>query len=209
MNEFINPSNETKVGTRTAKRMALVSFFRFCSASGFVVGNPADLIKVRTHELDHAQMETTRKVPVFNVVLDGLPIFYRVAALMGMRHGLRLSDVAKLQWVCFDWKGKMVIFTDKTRRRMEFDLDAETEEALRAVPKNCSLFLFPLEEDTAQSPTRRALLPSNFKRLTGIGHHQLRHGLATRLKREGVPLSDISVRLGHSSTAMTEVYTHE
>jgi uncharacterized membrane protein YvlD (DUF360 family) len=64
MNEFINPSDETKVGTRTAKRMALVSFFRFCSASGFILGNPADLVKVRTHELDHAQMETTRKVPV-------------------------------------------------------------------------------------------------------------------------------------------------
>lgn len=203
---FINPEDDTKVGTRQGRRNALLSFFRFCNASGFIVGNPAELVEVRTHELTHPQMETTRKAPVFGVNLDGLPIFHRIAALLGMKHGLRLSDVAGLQWASLDRPGKLVLFTDKTRKRMEFVLDDETVAALEEVPKLDPDVVFPDEWEVLQSPTRRALLSVNFKRFTGVGHHQLRAGFATRLSREGVDMPEIVRRMGHSSHKMTEQY---
>lgn len=206
---FVNPADETKVGTRNARRNALLSFFRFCNASGFIVGNPAELVEVRTHELSHAQMETTHKVPVFEVELDGLPLFHRIAALLGMKHGLRLSDVAGLQWASLDQPGKLVLFTDKTRKRMEFILDEETVAALEEAPKLDPDVVFPDEFEIIQSPTRRALLSVNFRRMTGVGHHQLRAGFATRLSREGVDLAVIQGRMGHSSPAMTEGYIRD
>lgn len=205
---FVNPEDETKVGTRQGRRNALLSFFRFCNASGFVIGNPAELVDVRTHELSHTQMETTRKVPVFDVKLDGLPLFYRIAALLGMRHGLRLSDVAGLHWASLDQPGKLVLFTDKTRTRMEFTLDEETVAALEEVARLDPDYVFPDEYEVLSSPTRRALLSVNFRRHTGVGHHALRHGRATRLAQGGADIASIQREMGHSTPQMTQHYIH-
>jgi integrase len=128
---------------------------------------------------------------------------------MGIHYGLRLSDVAGLAWESFSDPTKVVIWIDKTRQRMEFPRVPEIEDLLRQVPRKCNVQVFPEEHELASSPTRRAKLSVYFKRLTGVGVHQLRHGFATRLRREGESITEIQRRLGHSSPKTTEVYLHE
>lgn len=206
---FVNPKGALKVGSRHCRHSAMLAFFRFCNAKGFIVGNPAELIQVRTHSLGHAQMERKEKAPVFDLDTTGYPIFWRVVVAMGVNYGLRLSDVAGLSWSSFADPTKLVIWTDKTRQRMEFPMVPEIEALMREVPRGCSVQVFPTEYSIAQSPTRRAKLSVDFKRLSGVGVHQLRHGFATRLRKEGESIVNIQRRMGHSSAQTTAVYLHE
>lgn len=206
---FVNPKSDIKASSRNCRHSALLAFFRFCNAKGFIVGNPAELIQVRTHSLGHAQMERAEKVPVFNLDTTGYPIFWRVVVAMGVHYGLRLSDVAGLSWASFADPTKLVIWTDKTRQRMEFPMVPEIGALMREVPRGCSVQVFPEEHAIAQSPTRRAKLSVDFKRLSGVGVHQLRHGFATRLRRDGESITSIQQRMGHASAQTTAVYLHE
>jgi integrase len=206
---FVNPNSDIKAGSRTCRHSAMLSFFRFCNAKGFIVGNPAELIQVRTHDLSHKQMETKEKVPVFSVDTTDYPIFWRVVVAMGVNYGLRLSDVAGLAWESFSDPGKMTIWTDKTRQRMTFALTEEVANLMGKVPHKSSVMVFPEQFEILKNPVKRARLSVDFKRLSGITVHQLRHGFATRLCREGESISDIQRRMGHSSAKTTAVYLHE
>ena len=209
ISEFVNPDDGSALGTRNCRLSALVSFFGFCSAKGFMLGNPAALVGVQTHELTHDQMEPKPKVPVFVINdLDELPVFYRLVALLGLTCGLRISGVAGLEWSSFIIPSKMVIFTDKNRTRMEFGITAEVAAVLAEVPRLDPELVFPEEYVIAKSPTRRALLSTTFKRLTGVNAHQLRHDFATRLALEGETVTDIQKRLGHTSPETTKTYVH-
>lgn len=209
VDKFVNPNNDLKVGSRNCRHSALLAFFRFCNAKGFIVGNPAELVEVRTHELSHDQMERTEKTPVFSLDTTGYPIFWRVVVALGTNYGLRLSDVARLSWASLADPEKIVIWTDKTRQRMEFPVVPEVAALLREIPRVCNVMVFPEQSAIARSPTKRAKLSVDFKRLTGVGVHQLRHGFATRLRKEGESILEIQRRMGHSSTKTTEVYLHE
>jgi len=207
---FVNPADKTALGTRKARHSALASFLGFCSDKGFVLGNPAGLVGVRTHDLSHEQMDPPKKVPIFAIEDVGeLPIFFRMVALLGVTYGLRLSDVAGLEYASFAEAGKMVIFTDKTRVKMVFDLTDEVQHALADVPRLDPDLLFPSEWAISKSPTKRAMLSTQFRRLTGVNAHQLRHGFGTRLAREGESVADIQRRMGHASPKTTEGYIHE
>jgi integrase len=203
---FVNPKSPIVVGTRNNRRNALLHFFNYCAARGFTLGNPAELVSVQTHTLSHKQMEPTLKKPVFYVDMKVLPDFWRVAAKMAMTFGLRLSDVAGLEWASFSEPGKLVVWTDKTRTRIQFDVPPEIQEEINVLPKRDPELLFPDQWEIAQSPTKRALLSVQFKRLTGVGFHQLRAGFATRLAQEGESLLSIQRRLGHASPEMTKHY---
>ena len=205
---YVNPTDDITGGTRNNRRNALLSFFRYCSAKGYILGNPAELVVVQLHKLSHKQMEPRRRAPVFFVDMHKLPDFWRVAAKMGMTFGLRLSDVANLEWGSFSEPGKLIVWTDKTRTRVEFDVPPEIQEELDALPRRDPELLFPDQWEVAQSPTRRAWLSVQFKRLTGVGFHQLRAGFATRLSQEGIAVSSIQRKLGHSTPEMTQHYIH-
>ena len=203
---YINPDSPIMVGTRVNRRKALVSFFKFCAGRGYILGNPAELVEVQIHKLTHKQMEPLQKKPVFFVDMKVLPDFWRFAAKMAITFGLRLSDVATMEWGSFSVPGKLVIWTDKTRTRIEFDIPPEIQEEVDALPRRDPELLFPDQWEVVQSPTRRALLSVQFKRLTGVGFHQLRAGFATRLAQEGESLLSIQRRMGHATAAMTQQY---
>jgi integrase len=213
---FVNADDGASVATKRLRLAVAKVFFGFCSASGFILGDPSKLVAVATHELNHEQLEPKRrKVLTLEMLgsIGDLPYFWRLAILFGIHHGFRLSDTAQLTWASFETPGKLVWYPDKTRRRMETDLHPDCERMLVFFSRGRK-YLFPDEQELVLDPKRRPLLSIQFSRilaargLHGYSFHSLRHAFATRLARSGVGMQTVSEKLGHRSVKTTEIYVH-
>jgi integrase len=153
-------------------------------------------------------------------------IFWLFAVRCSAQTGLRLSDVAGLEWRCFADPGKIVVWMDKTNRRIEHKLSPELEELVAQIPMTSQKHLFPDQHKIISDVKRRSLLSVQFKRICdsldikGKSFHCTRHAaasekyheidkddLAKRLA-ESLSMSQIKQLLGHSSVNTSKFYVH-
>ena len=152
--------------------------------------------------------------------------FWLFAVRCSVQTGLRLSDIAGLEWRCFGEPGKLVVWMDKTNRRIEHPLPEELETMVTQIPLASPTHLFPDQHEIINDVKRRALLSVQFKRICkrigilGKSYHCTRHAaasekyhaidkddLAKRLA-ETLSMTQIKQLLGHSSTKTSRVYVH-
>lgn len=217
-------SSNNKLGTRKVMLSCLRSFFAFLSARGWIMGNPAQLIKVDPFPLLHGQKETYRQsvfdddeiTRLIECLSPGAELespFWRAAVEISRHCGLRLSDIASLEWSCLSVPGKIMVWTMKRDRRVELPLAPQAMvDALQAVPRNHPVFVFPRERAIIRDPKRRAVLSTEFSgilshcRIYGKSFHGLRATAATSMSKRGVPIDIIAAILGHHSAATTQIY---
>lgn len=210
---FVNA--DVAVSTRACRHAALRSFFGFCQASGYRNDDPSRLTEVSFDGLTHDQKEPNRKPPFSDVEMEMLgeidDPFWKSAVLLGDAFGLRLSDVALLEWSSFA-SGRFVFFTEKTNTRVEVDIPEHVQTLLESLPKLDPRRVFPLQAAVLLDPKRRASLSVQFSRLLGgLGianrsFHCLRRRYATKHAKLGVSVDEIRQNMGHSSTRMTDRY---
>lgn len=152
--------------------------------------------------------------------------FWLFAVNCSTQTGLRLSDVAGLEWRCFLEAGKLIVWMDKTNRRIAHALSPELEGMVTQLTVADPIHLFPQQRQIIGDVHRRALLSVQFKRLCervgimGKSYHCIRHAaaseqyhaidkdaLAKRLA-ETLSMSQIKQLLGHSSDKSTRTYVH-
>jgi integrase len=223
--EVVNdPSRKEQRTTRTTRLTALRSFFGFCSAKGLCLGNPAKLVRgIRLDQLSHEQREIHSHQPFTDEEVAELLAetelggWWHTAIALGRYTGMRLGDIAQLEWSCFAKPGYVEAWTDKTQQRVSVPLDGKPLiDALAVVEARHKTYLFPEQRDTQLSPTRRAGLSVQFSRLCasldikGRSFHGLRSTCAMAFERDGRPLWWIADALGHAyrkrNFAMTERY---
>ena len=61
--DFINAPGERNANWRRGQRGALNKFFEFCQARGWMLTNPARLVRVSMDNLTHEQKETKQRNP--------------------------------------------------------------------------------------------------------------------------------------------------
>lgn len=123
--------------------------------------------------------------------------------------GMRLGEILRLRWA--DIKDGVITVTAesaKSKRARQVPARPELLQALSRLPSTAGEYVFPVRRDSGViRPTWRKV-----KRLAGIRpaarFHSLRHSFGTALVRRGVDLVTVKELLGHSSLAMTEIYTH-
>ena len=142
-------------------------------------------------------------------------------ALCLCRLGLRAKEVTSLRLEDLDWQGRIIhLRQGKTRRSRTVPLPADVAAAIRDYVRTGR----PATETRAvfvqhRAPYGGADRRSGFLRAAirtaaskaGLKHqgvHILRHTLATRLQRRGVPLKTIADLLGHLSINTTARYAH-
>lgn len=218
VDEFVNADDGAAAGTRRMRQHSLDNFFRVCSAHGYVLGNPADCVKVKMHKLTFSQKEPKERVPFTDLELDVLHKevtdgFWRTAILLAEFYGLRLSDVAQLEWDCLSKPDRLVIWTDKRDRRLDLPLHPEVKMLLESLPRQ-GTYVFPYHAELARDMKRRAGLSVQFSRLLdrlgikGKSFHCLRHTFATKRAAMGDSVDEIRRKMGHSATVTTQTYIH-
>lgn len=219
LDHFVNAPDAAHAGTRHNRRAALDSFFAVCAAEGYLLGNPASVVRVKYHGLTFEQKEPRQRAPFTAAELRllqraDLSVFWRTAVFLSLEYGLRLSDVAQLEWDSFARADAVVIWTDKRDRRLELPRVAGLDAVLAEVPRRNSRRLFPGEHALMGDPTRRATLSVYFGRIlerlgiTGKSFHCLRHTFATRRAALGDTVDQIRLKMGHVSSVTTERYIH-
>ena len=147
----------------------------------------------------------------------------RLLIVVGAYTGLRLKDCVTLQWSQVK-DGRLVRTAAKTGKSVSLPLADGLEEAMSAFPHTSDFVMPRLNElYVSGGPARigdkiRALLVkvgmNTSEKISGRrsasrkSFHSLRHTFATLMASAGVPLIDVQDWLGHSSVAMTSVYTH-
>lgn len=225
LDPWINSTGSTNsMGTRMVMLSALKSFFSYASARGWCTGNPAELASVDPFLLQHEQKETYKQ-PCFEEeeVLCLLDItspngerpstFWHAAIAISRYTGLRLGDIACLEWACLSRPGYISVWTQKRDRRVELPLTPdELKHAILDVSKVDYQFLFPEQREIIRDPKRRALLSNQFSRLCqacwieGKSFHGLRATAATDMAERGIPMEDIADILGHAYLETTRGY---
>lgn len=223
VDSFVNAQDEASASTRNMRKASIDSFFHICAAEGLVVRNPATLSKVKLGRLTFEQKEPKVRLPFSDLELDQLSKlespFWRAACHLSLEYGLRLSDIAKLEWGSFLKPGKLIVWTDKHDRRIELPLHPDTMRLIRGVDDSPfewppPRWVFPEQAETASDPSNRAKLSVYFSRhlkrlgIHGKSFHCLRHTFATRRAQLGDTIDEIRLKMGHVSTATTEGYVH-
>ena len=227
LDTFINDKDEdVGLATRNLRLTVLRSFFMFCSAKGYCVGNPAHLIRVRVKQLSHEQKEPKKRLPItaaeYRKIITHAEGFEKFATILGYWLGLRLSDIACLEWSSFTDK-EIVVWTRKRDARVAIPLNDPLVGGGELLPVLMELMLehqqhpqycFPEQREIILDNKKRAKLSVYYSRLlTSVGiegksFHGLRHSFADRFDKAGKSLEDIGRLLGHSSTETTKIYTH-
>lgn len=218
VDDFINAPDEATASTRHMRRASLDCFFKVCTAEGLTVRNPAALAKVKLHRLTFSQKEPKVRLPLTDLEVDQLrrleDPFWRAACHLSLEYGLRLSDVACLEWDSFAKPGALVVWTDKHDKRIELPLRPETAPLAAALPRQHERWVFPeqaaIARDQAQRPKLSVYFGRTLRRLGihGKSFHCLRHTFATRRAALGDTIDQIREKMGHTSAATTAGYVH-
>lgn len=228
LNAFVNAEDAGKLSNREQRLATLRSFFQFLAARAYYVGNPTMLVRIRYSAMSHEQKEPTERLPFtereVNHIVTHTTGFWRFATLLSYWAGLRLSDVACLEWGSL-LPDEIVVWTRKGDARVALPLD----HALIGGGKLRMIFLelmsehnmhpklvFPQEAAVITDPRKRSKLSVYFARILerlgieGKSFHSLRHSFATRMDRSGKSIEEIGRMLGHapSSSAVTSGYIH-
>ncbi len=140
--------------------------------------------------------------------------------LIAARLGIRSSDIRALSFSNIDWDNKKISFSQKkTGRALTLPMPNDVGWAIIDYLKNGrpetnikNVFVshqYPYGELTTignivPCQMRSAGIKTPINRRTGM--HAFRHGLATRMLENDVPLPVISQTLGHADISSTEVY---
>ncbi len=156
-----------------------------------------------------------------------------LAILLGLYAGLRIGEIAALQWEDFDVK-QGVINVSKTAQRIEHPkknnsktclmiTDPKTTTSKRQVPipKFIKKYIIEYYESNKENINKKNFILSNstvpvdprtiqygFKKICkvknfDINFHSLRHTYATRCVEFGIDIKSLSEILGHSNVSIT------
>lgn len=120
INRWINnPDSRAKLSYRRVMLSHVSSFLNFCAAKGWSIGNPALLVRINMNVLSHEQKET-RAVLLFKPteiqrLIAHANDFWQFAVAISSETGLRLSDIAQLEWACFQNPGEVIVWTSTLR----------------------------------------------------------------------------------------------
>lgn len=225
VSRFINAKDGTTIATRRSRLSGVRGFCEWLGDHGYRPDNPAGAkrVSVDLRSLSHKEKEPKVRVPVTHKeylrIIDEAPIFWRFATMFSYWLGLRMVDIACLEWEQFT-SSEIIAWTRKSGARVALPLADEITgggillDALGGIPIEDPKYLFPVERKMALDMGRRANLSVDYGRLLrrvgveGKSFHCLRHSFATRLKENGMELKDIARLIGHSDEKTTEIYAH-
>lgn len=142
--------------------------------------------------------------------------FWKSAIIISRYTGLRLGDIACLEWSALEKPDAIVVWTAKRDARVELPRRPKAlADALSQIKKVDDRYCFPEQRGIATNAEKRSWLSHDFKRLCerfdieGRSFHGLRHTYASDMAARGWPTPHIKDAMGHSSERTTKGYIKE
>lgn len=222
---YINNDDSAKSDSRSQRLSAINSLFQFSVAKCYIPSDISSLVAVDKSKLSHKQKESTPRVPFtegeYHHIMRNAPYFMRQATAIAWWTGLRLSDIARLEWDSID--PKEMTFTVHTKKRdariclplndpligggklLEFFSEIKDEDKKYCFPEQCALDKDPRRRSTISVYYGRMLTRLGIE---GKSFHCHRHAFVSRCQEVGKSLEDIALWVGHSSQETTQIYAH-
>lgn len=225
IHDYANRDDKSSLAHRNKKLTSIRGYLSYAIANAYILKDPSYGVTVDKSKLPHAQKEKkqgkafTKKE--YESIRRKTSYFWSVASDFAWWTGLRLSDIARMEWDSFD-ADHLIIHTLKTDTRVALPYDDPLigggilRDTIARIDPDDEVFCFPNQAWLARTASRRATLSTYFARelqrkLPGVHEegktfHSFRRAFVTRCKREGKQLEDIAAWVGHSSTDTTKIY---
>lgn len=202
--------------------LALIrQIFNFAKTHGLFTGeNVVGKVKMPSADARRVRFLTVEEADVLLDSLKGRSRDTHDMALISLNAGLRAGEVFSLTWPDVDFGNSVLTLRDtKSGKTRQVPMTSDVVDMLkdRKAEANGNPLVFPSE-----TGVRVVQVSETFNRVVkelglndGIADsrqkvvfHTLRHTCASWLVQNGVPLITVGRLLGHSTTAMTERYSH-
>lgn len=229
--EYLNRPDETHFRTRKLRRVVMGSFLKFCQHHGWVSKNVAKLSDIKRPLLTQSQLLPMKRQPFTEaemaLLLANTKDFWNLAIRISAATGLRLGDVATLQWISLEPDGRIYIGTNKTGSIVYSEPLPELVAEIRKGLPNASRYCFPKQAHMHLWLPSRAELSAEFKRILrrlkiddAKSFHCIRHGFAQIEQRankrklldqllEEFAIDKTALAMGHSSSETTKGYLNQ
>jgi len=136
----------------------------------------------------------------------------RLVCLLAVRAGLRRNEILTLRWADIDFTERVLRVRGKSRSVRLVPMHPDIEQALMDWPER-GPWVFWRQRDRGGNRLRSSAQGKVVNRWLrnhgyGITLHGLRHSFASQLAANGASENEIRDLLGHTSMAVTRVYTH-
>lgn len=146
--------------------------------------------------------------------LTGRRDHIRSVVTLALNTGMRRGEILDLQWEHVNFIARTIfIAKSKTGKTRTIPMNDIVFEELKALKQDAGTrdFVFSVSKtgvniDSIKTGWRNACAAAG---LVDLRFHDTRHTFATRLRANGVHEWDIRDLLGHTTTRMTSVYTHQ
>jgi integrase len=146
--------------------------------------------------------------------LTGRRDHIRSVVTVALNTGMRRGEILDLQWEHVNFIARTILVArSKTGKPRTIPMNDRVFEELKALKQHAGTrdFVFSVSKtgvniDSIKTGWRNACAAAG---LVDLRFHDTRHTFATRLRANGVHEWDIRDLLGHTTTRMTSVYTHQ
>ncbi len=202
---------------------ALIVFFRYCVAEGYMKTNPIEEIEVPKLERKIPPKLTKQESMRILEVVDNYPyssnfLRFRNYAIFAtfIFTGLRKSELLHLKYTDVDIENRSIFVRQgKGHKDRIIPINYRLAEALlkyvevrKKAWKTCPEFFVSYTLDTGLTESGLKKLVDKINACTGIrfGVHKLRHTFATLMLEGGCDIYSLSRMMGHSDIKTTTVY---
>ena len=143
-------------------------------------------------------------------LLNACPTPTKRLVFFALQTGMRRGEILNLKWPDLDFNTNLICVRHSKARKPRFiPINSELENMLKSMP-TASEYVFGTADGQAGFTLYRKPFETAMKKagISDFRFHDLRHCFASDLVMKGVDLKTVSELLGHSSTAMTERYSH-
>ena len=172
------------------------------------------------------QLSVPEQTPIFftKVELQALwssieQVWLKEIVLFAVMTGMRQGEILNLRWCDIDFSGETI----QIQNSVSFKIKTGKR---RVIPMNKMIYVLLLQKHSIRSGDlvftvdgnviKREMLSVKFKRAiktAGINNpklhfHSLRHTFASWLVQSGVSLYEVQKLLGHTTSAVTQIYSH-
>jgi integrase len=203
--------------------------FTSARKQGFITHNPAEAVEMLREDSEPAKQPFT--IEQIKALLRNAHGDWRGAIMVALYTGMRMKDVANLQWENVDLPSKWVSFkAGKTRQRIKIPMHGALHDFLLELPAPDSgkEFLFPslagkstggksglsmafsrlMERAKVRGEVVRERQGQSGRSVSTLSFHSLRHTLVSLMANAGVPVEVRQKFTGHASAEMNQHYTH-